>query len=339
MRAVALDYEARRLTERSLPAPRLESGSEVLFRVEQVGICATDRELAAFRFGYPPPGESSLVLGHEALGRVVAAGPAVKGLSRGDLVCAMIRRACPEGCPACARGRRDLCLSGRYGERGIFGLHGYFTEYAVDAAADLVRIPAEIAEVGVLAEPLSVVEKAVDRAWHIRGDEPANGLVIGAGPIGLLAALALMARGVAVSLHSLEPRTHPRARLAAAAGVRYLESLDPARDRFDLALEAAGSPQAAFQAIRSLGPLGVCAILGASAGSGRLSFVDLLANNQAVFGSVNASPAAFEDAVRDLARFDRSILDRMIRRAGFSEYQTSILRPPDDVFKIVHVIH
>ncbi len=224
MRAVALDYERRRLVERSLREPPLPAGGEVLFRVEQVGICATDRELAAFRFGYPPEGETSLVLGHEALGRVVAAGAGVRDLRPGDLVTAMIRRACPERCPACARGRRDLCLSGRYRERGIFGAHGYFTELAVDAAEDLAAIPPGIAEVGVLAEPLSVVEKAIERACEIRGDRPASALVIGAGPIGMLAALALMARGAAVSLHSLEPRTHPRPGLATAAGARYLES-------------------------------------------------------------------------------------------------------------------
>ncbi|MCC6859742.1 MAG: alcohol dehydrogenase catalytic domain-containing protein [Bryobacterales bacterium] len=339
MRAVALDYERRRLVERSLREPPLPAGGEVLFRVEQVGICATDRELAAFRFGYPPEGETSLVLGHEALGRVVAAGAGVRDLRPGDLVTAMIRRACPERCPACARGRRDLCLSGRYRERGIFGAHGYFTELAADAAEDLAAIPPGIAEVGVLAEPLSVVEKAIERACEIRGDRPASALVIGAGPIGMLAALALMARGAAVSLHSLEPRTHPRPGLASAAGARYLESLDATRDRFDLVVEAAGSAEAAFQAIRRLRPLGVCAILGGSSGSGSVSFTELLAGNQAVFGSVNASPAAFAAAVEDLARFDRSILDRMIRRAGFGEYRKSILESPDEVFKIVHVIH
>jgi threonine dehydrogenase-like Zn-dependent dehydrogenase len=149
----------------------------------------------------------------------------------------------------------------------------------------------------------------------------------------------LLARGVEVTLSSLEPRDHFRARLAMDAGARYLESPRGSEEKFDLALEATGSVAAAYEAIRSLGRLGVCAVLGGSAGSGRISFSDLLVNNQVVFGSVNANRQAFEGAILDLERFDGRLLRRMIRQMDFSEFETSILGTPSEVPKLVHVIH
>src|SRR5262245_25078275 len=133
MRAVALDFDQRKLIEWDAPAPLITAQDQVLFQVEEVGVCGTDRELASFVLGRPPEGESRLVIGHEALGRVLAIGPAVRFIRPGDWVVPMIRRPCPAGCPSCARRRADLCTTGAYTERGIYGLHGYFCELAVDA--------------------------------------------------------------------------------------------------------------------------------------------------------------------------------------------------------------
>ena len=139
MRAVALDYEAHRLVERGVGEPRVAGPREVLFRVHQAGVCGTDRDLARFRFGYPPEGEACMILGHEALGQVVETGSGVTELAPGDWVVPMIRRACSPPCASCASGRRDLCLTDGYRERGIFGAHGYFCDWAVDDAEDLVN--------------------------------------------------------------------------------------------------------------------------------------------------------------------------------------------------------
>src|ERR1700730_2819409 len=117
MRAVALDFERRALIEREVPAPEIARDDDVLFRVEEVRVCGTDRELASFRLGYPPEGESFLVLGHEAAGRVIKVGAAVTSLRTGDCVVPIIRRGCSPPCPCCARRRSDLCVSGNYRER------------------------------------------------------------------------------------------------------------------------------------------------------------------------------------------------------------------------------
>ena len=338
MRAVALDFERRRLRECEIGEPRVERADEVLFRVVEVGVCGTDRDLAGFRLGFPPEGEARLVIGHEALGQVVETGRDVRGFQPGSWVVPRIRRACSGPCPSCAAGRKDLCITGSTRERGLFGIHGYFCTYAVDAVEDLTAVPPELVEVAVLAEPLSVVEKAIERALRIREMPVERALVLGAGPVGLLAALTLQIRGAKVALHSLEPRDHSRARLADSAGIEYLESVSEWEGKADVVIEATGSASAAFQAIACLGPLGVCAIVGAPLGQGNVNFSRMIVHNQVVFGSVNASPQAFETAVADLARMDARVLNGLIRRVGFSDFESSVLGIPPEAPKLVHVI-
>jgi threonine dehydrogenase-like Zn-dependent dehydrogenase len=222
MRALVLDYAGRRLETREIPEPPPPGPGQALLRVAETGVCGTDRELASFRFGFPPAGEPYLVLGHEALAQVVETGGGVTSLKPGDWVVPMVRRACSPPCASCARGRRDLCVSGGYRERGIFGAHGYFAAFVVDDACDLVRVPAALVDFAVLLEPLSVAEKAAATALRLHAGEPRSALVFGAGAVGLLAALTLQLRGLEVSMYSLEPAGHPRAALASgAAAGRY----------------------------------------------------------------------------------------------------------------------
>ena len=335
MRAVAIELDPRRLTEREIAEPRRERDSQVLFQVREVGICGTDRDLARFRGGMLPEGESFLVLGHEALGQVVEAGSAAVGFSPGDWVVPSVRRACP-GCPECARGRRDLCRTGRYTERGIVRCHGYFTQFAVDEAEDLLRVPPSLADVAILIEPLSVVEKAIERAFETHPAQPERALVLGAGPVGILAAFVLQLRGLAVELFSLEPRGHPRIRLIEAAGIRYRERLDGSP--VDLIVEAAGSAEVVFQSLRVLAPMGVLVLLGAKNAAGQMPFFEMIVHNQSVIGSVNSSPRAFALALEDLARMERRNLAALIRREAFSSFPATILGEPPEAAKLVHVV-
>ncbi len=338
MRSVALDYDVRRLVRRQAPEPRAIGPREALFRVRQAGVCGTDRDLARFRYGYPPEGESYLILGHEALGQVVETGSEAGGLARGDWVVPMIRRACAPACASCARGRRDLCLTDGYLERGIFGAHGYFCDWAVDDAADLIKVPPDLAGHAVLIEPMSVVEKAVDSALRVHIGEPATALVLGAGPIGVLAALALQLRGFEVALASMEARDHPRARLLERAGVRYFPVGGGPAPPADIVIEAAGAPEAALAALKSLAPLGVAVVLGALEAPAGLPLIDLISGNRTIIGSVNAAPESFAAAVRDLARLDGEVLDAMVRRTDFEDFEESILGSPAEAVKVVHIV-
>lgn len=337
MRAVGLDYERRRLLEFDADPPRMERGDQVLLRVHEVGVCGTDRSLACFDIGYPPEGESRLILGHEAVCEVLETGPSVTSVRKGDIVVPAVRRACQPPCPSCARGRRDMCVSGAYRERGIFGLHGYFSEYAVDAAADLTRVPSDLASYAVVIEPLSVVEKAVETALRYHEPSPETALVLGAGTIGILCSLVLQARGLSVRVHSLEPPEHPRACLVASAGIPYVPRLTD--EKADIVIEATGSPNAALEALKRLAPLGVCCILGSPFDAqGLVPFHNLFSQNQTIFGSVNASPQSFVLAVEDLKRFDRNVLSGMIRRVGYSDFGRTILEQQPSIPKTVHVL-
>jgi threonine dehydrogenase-like Zn-dependent dehydrogenase len=293
--------------------------------------------LASFQIGRAPAGESFLVIGHEAVGQVIAVGAGVNDFRPGDWIVPTVRRACHPPCPMCARGRRDLCTSFDYTERGIVAAHGYFCELAVDAAADLVPLPPALAEVAILIEPLSVVEKAVETALRLHPGEPRTALVVGAGPVGLLAGMTLAARGLAVTIHSRESAGDIRAKLAGRAGLRYetrAEALEPA----DIAIEAAGAPEAAFLAIDRLGTLGVCAILGSREGSGAMPFLRMILHNQTIFGSVNAGPESFRRAVEDLQTFDRGVLDAMLHRVGMAAFPNSLENMPDNAVKTVHFL-
>lgn len=337
MRAVALDFEQRAVVVRDVPEPALLQPDEVLFRVHEVGVCGTDRELAHFHLGTPPAGESFLTLGHEALGQVVAIGPVVTRFQPGDWMVPTVRRACAPPCSSCMRQRRDLCLTGRFIERGIWGLHGFWTGQAVEAEEDLLRVPPELVDVAVLVEPLSSVEKVIERAFRLREAEPARtALVLGAGPIGILAALAFHARGLDVTVYSREEPTHVRARIIGQAGVRYVQALSG--ERADIILEATGSAAAASEGIVCLKPLGVMAVLGIPAEAIAVHLSGMIFGNHVVFGSVNASPQAFATAIEDLARFDRRVLRACIERVRFDDVERTLLGTGLPVPKPVHVI-
>src|SRR5689334_6592803 len=173
-----------------------------LVRAIALGICGTDREIVAGKYGTAPPGSDRLVLGHESLGRVEDA-PANCGLAAGDLVVGIVRRPDPEPCANCAAGEWDMCRNGRYTEHGIWGLHGFCAEQLRVDPDFLVVVPATLGKLGVLLEPASIVAKAwehIERIGRRAHWFPERVLVTGAGPIGLLAALLGRQRGLEVTV-------------------------------------------------------------------------------------------------------------------------------------------
>src|SRR5918993_5787987 len=236
--------------------PRDEPGpGEVLVRVRQVGICGTDRELIHGSFGTAPAGAASLVLGHEMLGKVEAVGPGVDDFAPGQLVTATVRR--PDGCPACAAGQPDMCQWLDYTERGIAGLHGFMTESVVGGVRWVVGVPHDLAHVGVLLEPLAVVEKALRQAnliqRRIYSWAPKTALILGAGPIGLLGTLLLRSRDMEVVTMARRPGRHLTSEIVEAAGARYaamnetsIRELAAGLPSLDLIFEATGSAEPGF---------------------------------------------------------------------------------------------
>lgn len=332
MKALLLDYRERRarLSDVAEPPP-----GEVRLRILECGTCGTDRDLAAFAFGAPPAGEPYLILGHEAVAEVAES--SIPGLPKGTIVVPAVRRACAGPCVSCARGRRDLCTTGTYQERGIFGLHGYCAEWAVDRAEDLFTIPASLADVAVLVEPMSVVEKACDVAVRLHPGEPAHLLVLGAGAVGMLAAWAGVQRGWRVTVVSREPEDGRRARLLRMGGVAYRTDLPDMVA--DVVVEACGSAELAAAAVGCLKPLGVMVVLGARNETVRLPFLDLIVGNRTITGSVNAGPDHFRQAIASLETLDPSLLRPMIERRPLARALESLAAPVSDAIKVVHALH
>ncbi|HEX2330669.1 MAG TPA: glucose 1-dehydrogenase [Candidatus Angelobacter sp.] len=322
MQALAVFPSKRHLGVVELPRPKLQRGSDVLLRVREVGLCGTDREIVAFEHGSPPAGSDHLVLGHESLAEVVEVGGEVRGLGPGDLVVAIVRRPCdhPE-CRPCRAGRSDFCITGDFIERGIKQADGFLTEYVLDDQEYLVRVPKALADVAVLIEPLTVVAKAgsqsrtiFDRLPYEPGSQ--HGLVVGAGPVGLLGAMVLAANGYETVVYSREPEGGEKGTLVQSLGGTYIsaasqpiESLVERTGEFDLILEAVGFAPVMMAAARSLGPNGVMALTGipaegaaAEISVGR-SLRDLVLRNQVVFGTVNAGRRDYMAAIQLLEQF------------------------------------
>jgi threonine dehydrogenase-like Zn-dependent dehydrogenase len=288
-----------------VPAAEAREG-EVLVRTLEVGVCGTDREIAEGLFGIAPEGEPLLVLGHEALAIVERDG---YGFARGQLVTATVRRSCGH-CLACAEDSPDSCLTGDYSERGITRLHGYDRELVAEDPAQLVAIPKSLGRLGVLAEPMSICERALRHARTIGGRQPwqlERALVIGAGAIGLLMTYLLRLADVQVWTASLEPESD----LVEQSGARYASTHDNELSelgKFDLVIEAAGNAQLMAQTLGLLRRSGVACLLGIDPRvqtvelDGRVLGLDTILENRVLFGSVNAHRRDWLAAVDDLDR-------------------------------------
>jgi threonine dehydrogenase-like Zn-dependent dehydrogenase len=294
----------------------VKDGRGVLVEVLQVGVDGTDKEINAAEYGNAPPGYNFLVIGHESFGRVVEVGPMVTELRPGDFVSATVRR---PGFSLYDRiGHYDMTLDEVYYERGINLLHGFLTEHIVDEPEYLVRVPPGLKEVGVLMEPMSVVEKGILQAYEIQRRlrlwYPRKVAVMGSGAIGLLSALVLRLRGLDVSVFSRSEPPTLKSQLIEEIGARYISlnqtSLaDAARVHgpFDLILEATGSAKVAFQCMEVLNKNGVLVLTSITGGKKPLEIpaddinLQFVLGNKVMFGTVNAHREYFEMGVKDFA--------------------------------------
>lgn len=302
-----------------LPEPRLDAidgGRGILAQVLRVGVDATDREINAGEYGAAPPGCEVLVLGHESLCRVLEVGPAVNELLPGELVVFTVRR--PGTSLYDLMGLQDVTTDDVYLERGISLRHGYLTERVVDHADFAIKVPASLGMLGVLLEPTSVVEKAIRQAYEIQRRlgvwRPRRAIVLGAGPLGLLATMALRARGLEVVTFARDRMPFLNGELAQQVGARYLSAADAdlkaaaaALGNVDLIVEATGYSPLVFEAMERLGRNGVLVLTGIAGGHRKQDAIHadhilqgFVLGNKVMVGSVNAARQDFERGVGDL---------------------------------------
>jgi threonine dehydrogenase-like Zn-dependent dehydrogenase len=215
-----------------------------------------------------------------------------------------------------------MCLNGQFTERGINGLHGFAAGRFTIEPGFAVKVDSGLGPAGVLMEPASILAKAwrrIDSFSSLMCGSPTTVLVTGAGPIGLLAVLLGVQRGLDV--HVLDRATSgPKPELVRSLGATYHSGgLKDALPGADITLECTGVGMLALEAIRSSGRNGIVCLTGVSA-SHQLSVDagavnrDIVLENDIVFGSVNANRADYEAASRALAGADRAWLRRLITR-------------------------
>jgi threonine dehydrogenase-like Zn-dependent dehydrogenase len=324
-----------------MPDPEPGPG-ELLVDGVALGVCGTDREIVAGEYGWAPPGAERLILGHESLGRVREA-PEGSGFSAGDLVVGVVRRPDPEPCEACTRGEFDFCRNGKYTERGIKEIHGYGSQQWTVEAEYAVKLDPELEPVGMLMEPTTIVAKAWDQIERIGGRAyfaPKRALVTGAGPIGLLAALLGVQRGLEV--HVLDRNEEgPKPALVRDLGAHFHASdvATVTKDALpDIIVEATGVPELVFDVMEHNAAFGVVCLTGVSP-RGRNVTVDagglnrdLVLENDVVFGSVNANLGHYALASDALDRADRAWLERLIsRRVPLEDFEQALEKRDDDV--------
>ncbi len=306
-----------------------------------VGICGTDREIINGSHGRAPPGRDRLILGHEALGRVVDHGGA-PGFSVGDLVVPFVRCPDPVPCAACAVGEWDMCRNGLYTEHGIKEVDGFMVDEYVLPPSAVVNLDGRIdGLVGVLIEPASIVAKAwrhIEAIGSRAAWDPERVFVTGAGPIGLLSAFFAVHRGYEV--HVLDVVTDgPKPALVRDVGATYhTGTVEDACSNSDIVIECTGVPRVVIDVLSATRPAGVVCLTGIS-GAGRHLRVDvgalnreLVLENDVVIGSVNANATDYRDAVEVLGSSDQSWLSRLLTRVEpIERWRSAMERRNEDV--------
>ena len=365
MKAVAVFPDSHEVRIIDHEEPQITRPTEVKLRMLEVGVCGTDREICAFDYGTPPPDSEYLIIGHESLGEVVEVGPAVDGFRPGDLIVTMVRRPCHHPkCLACRSGNQDFCSTGDFTERGIKGQHGFMAEYVVDDAAYMHVVPRRLRDIAVLVEPLTIAAKALFQTRTILQRlpwvDPSNlpdskgrnlhALVLGAGAVGLLGALALQNFGFETYVYDRAPAPNPKSRLVESFGAIYVSEQDLSEfahliGHVELVYEATGASQLAFRAMQVLAPNSIFIFTGVPA-LGAASHVDTDAimrnavlKNQVILGTVNAGKDAFRASIQALAnmneRWPAAMRSLITNRYPLAAYRELLLGRPSGIKNVL----
>ena len=295
----------------------IANGRGILVKVLRVGVDGTDKEINNAEYGAAPAGDDFLVIGHEGFGVVEEVGPNVTELSPGDFVVATVRR--PGKSIYDIIGTNDMTTDDTYFERGINLRHGYLSEYYVDDAEFIVKIPNGLKEVGVLLEPMTVVQKGITQAYEIqrrlRVWKPKRAAVMGAGTIGLMATLVLRLRGIEVVTFGRTPKPYLNSDLIEELGAEYISTADISvpdyakqNGGFDIIFEATGFSPIVFDAMQALAKNGVLVLSSVTGGDRVIEIpadrinLDFVLGNKVMVGTVNANREYFESGVKDMSQ-------------------------------------
>ena len=291
--------DAALTAEDDWPEPVVVDGT-VLVDVAYCGFCGSDAHIVSGRLSAGPPPR---VLGHEVSGTVAVLGAGVDGLRVGDRVAANLFAECG-ACDACQLGTPQFCTRRFVGNAG-------FARRALYRPGQLFVLPDDVSlRHGALLEPVATVLHAVEQS-RLRPGESL--LVLGGGPLGLLAAQIGRTMGAGTVAIS-EPVAARRERAVpftdavldpAPAGLRAAMYAVPGVRRPDVVVDFAGSVAALTEAIDCLAPGGRLVVAGVAAPEATLPVrpSDLFTRELSLIGSYTTSHTA-RRALQLLGRLD-----------------------------------
>ena len=317
------------------PDPRIEPG-DALVRVRTVGVCGSD--LRAWRCQTKrrvPP----FILGHELAGDVGEIRDSHSAVQRGDRVAIFPLMGC-HACATCQSGRDQLCSNRR--ELGLQAA-GAYAEYLKIPARNLYKIPEKVGYVaGALIEPVSVGVHMASLAAGVGG----TALVLGAGPIGLVAlqAAALSGFGRIAVAEINAHRAEVAAELGAALVMNPKEegAIERLREFFGaegcaVVFDAVGFSATRQMALKLVRTGGTIVLAGGGEGESSLDFIDVICREVRIQGSFAYSRKDFETAIEWIAH-DRVNLEGWVSEAALADGQRvfeELVQPESKHVKIV----
>lgn len=268
----SLWLEKNKINIRDIPQPR--KPTEALLKIRKSGICSTDLELV--KGYYPYTG----VLGHEFVGEVVSSPlPPGEGLGVrvGDRVVGEINAVCNE-CEQCLSGRPTHCENRTV--LGIVNRDGTFAEYTTLPIANLHRVPDSVSdEMAVFTEPLAA---ALEIQQQVQINPTDRVLLIGAGRLGQLIAQTLALTGC--DLRVVARHAHQQ-ELLKKRGIRNISEEDIKPWRWDVVVEATGSPSGFSLARQAIRPRGTLVLKSTYKGEINVNFSSIVVDEINIVGS------------------------------------------------------
>lgn len=230
------------------------------------GICRTDQEIAAGYMGFQG------VLGHEFVGTVIeATSPALQGARVvGNINCACDR------CDQCNKGQQNHCRDRTV--LGILGRDGVFQDSFLLPERNLLRVPDHVPdEHAVFAEPLAAACRILEQVDIAPWDRVA---VVGDGKLGILCALVL-----ARKIHSITLVGRHPGRVKFPVSVLEKDLATVGNERFDVVVEASGSPEGLEHALRLVVPMGTVVLKTTCSSTHSLSLAPMVIDEVTLVGS------------------------------------------------------
>ena len=359
-----------------VPVPEIKQPDEVLVGVKQVGLDGTDFNMLRHQLQDPAEGRDEVVMGHEMVGVVEETGSAVTSLAPGDVAVMTVRRGCGI-CHPCLHNQSDMCMTGLYTERGIHRLDGFLTRFVADREQYILKVPPRLRDLAVFSEPLSIVEKGIEQIKLIQSRLPwtcshpehdfqsgdwggcKTALVVGAGPLGLLATALLRFAGTKTYVADIVSEDSPKVHMVRHMDAIYIDARDrtpaeivgrcfQAGGLIDIIFEAAGAVATAIELINYMSRSSIYVMTGIPRKEMMLQ-VDgaqlvrqLVRYNQVIVGSVNSNRSHFQMALDDIgevdARFDGMLGEMVTNRFQLENYeQAFILDDPNHIKTVIDV--